>query len=278
MRRNPFQFRQQEVYEDPYASGRVDAQPDVIETPPSNSLMDAQNAPFLKLVVLFGLLAVLMLFSAYRLSSRGRWLPTAPAQIARVWSATEVSLSSDATNQIGHVPTNSYRYTNLFGERVDAHLISTPSFDAYHDPTLLFSPFGYGISAEKVLPLFGPNTQVRAIVLRDDSTRTRALMYYWIQTKSGVVTPGIALSDYQDAFTRLKLGVSSVSTGEQNCIVRVFTSVHDQDKNGAQARRNLDEVSRTIYQSLKQQASGGVSADNAAPTRPAKTTPQGGTS
>ena len=199
MRRSLFSRRQKE-YEDPFASGRPDANLGEEAAPSSPSLLDGRNASFLKLVCLFVVSAALVAFCAYRLSIRGRWLPTAPIQIGGVWEATELPLPPTALAQIGFAPTNGYRYSNLFGERAEAHIISTPTFDAYRDPPICLSGYGYSLTGEKVTPLFGAGKNLRALVLRNDANGDRILMYYWIQYKNGQTTTGNNLRGTRDIF------------------------------------------------------------------------------
>ena len=255
MRRSLFSRRQPD-YEDPYASGRPDAVTYDAAEPASQSLTDKKNAPFLRLICVFCVFAALTLFCAYRLSVRGHWLPTAPLEISRIWEATELPLPPSALAQIGFAPTQGYRYSNLFGERVEAHLISTPTFDAYRDPPICLSGYGYSLTGEKTLPLFGPGKEVRALVLRNDATGDRILMYYWIQYKNGKTLTGNNLRGGQNVFPRFSLGLSSILRSDENCIVRAYTQVHPRDTKGHQARRNLEQICRALYDSLDRQAKG----------------------
>ena len=269
MRRKSLFSRRPQEYEDPYASGRPDATLDTLSAPPSPSLLDTRNAPFLKLVCLFGVFAVMILFISFRLSVRGRWLPEVPLQIANIWEATDVPLPPSALALIGFPPTRGYRYANLFSERVETHIIATSSFDSYRDPPITLSGYGYSLTGEKKIPLFGPNKNVRAIILHNDTNNDRIMMYYWIQYKSGETLTGNNLRDYRDVFPRFSLGLSSVLRGEENVIVRVYTQIHPQDKYGHQARRNMSQICRALYASIDRQAHGGPVEEP--PTAPKKT-------
>jgi len=198
--------------------------------------------------VLFGVTALLILLVGLRLAQRGRWLPEAPAEIG-AWTAAEKPLSRTARDQLGFPNTRGWAYTNLFAEKVEVHLISTPSYECYLDPATAMGTYGYRVTAERKYPLFGNCSAVRALMFQGpDGGRT--LLYYWVQYKDGRTTPGADLKQSRDFVPRLKLGLGSVVDGTQNCIIRAFTDIHPADAQGLQARRNINEVCLKLHEAI----------------------------
>src|SRR5690242_12890190 len=91
---------------------------------------------------LFGVTALLILLVGLRLAQRGRWLPEVPTEIGGAWTVAEKPLSLTARDQLGFPNTRGWVYSNLFGEKVEVHLISTPSFECYLDPATAMSSYG----------------------------------------------------------------------------------------------------------------------------------------
>jgi hypothetical protein len=212
------------------------------------------NAQHRVLGVILSVTAVIVLFTVYRFSQRGTWLPEPPAQFGP-WEATEMPLSRSAQQMLGDAPVAGRRYTNPFNERVEVHIIATASFDAYREPAMMHSSSGFSLTAEKRIPLFGKDNYVRAMVLKSGADSQRVLMYYWLQYRDGRTTTRGNLDDYRDAFPRLTIGATTLLDGQQTCIVRAYTQIHPADTKGIQARRNLNEVARALYASFKKDGS-----------------------
>ena len=212
-------------------------------------------APLRRLGIVLAVTALIMVFVGIRLSNRGQWLPNAPDQIG-AWTASDMPMSPAALQLLGSPPAYGRRYTNPFSERVEAHIIATASFDAYHEPAICMSGYGFNLTAEKQLPLFGKDKNVRAMILKNETDGQRILMYYWIQYKDGTTSTRGNLRDFRDVFPRLTVGLTTTISGTQNCIVRVYTQVHPADVQGVQARRNMNEVCRALYAELKRKGEG----------------------
>jgi hypothetical protein len=211
---------------------------------------------FKLLTTIFAVTAVLIMAVAFRLGQRGQWLPEMPGDLA-AWSAAEMPLARSALQILGFPPSRGRRYNNLFNERVEAHLISTATFDAYTEPKMVMAGYGYALTAEKRIPLFDKDGSVRALILRNDSDGTRILMYYWIQYTDGSTVTRGSLRSYADVFPRFRLGMNAVFDPKQSVIVRVYTQVHPADTGGLQARRNMDEIAKAIHAELIKQAKEG---------------------
>jgi hypothetical protein len=211
---------------------------------------------FKTLTLLFGITAVLVMVVTIRLGQRGQWLPEMPDDIG-AWSAADMPLAPSALQILGSPPSRGRRYSNLYGEKVEAHVISTATFEAYTEPKNVMAGYGYALTAEKRIPLFDKYGGVRALILRSDAENgARLLMYYWIQSNDGMTTTRGSLRNYTDILPRMRLGVNAVVDPKQSVIVRVYTNIHNADTLGLQARRNMNEIARAIHQELMKQGTG----------------------
>lgn len=207
-------------------------------------------------IILCVLLAVLAFFD-FRLGQRGKWLPkNLPVEFGP-WAASDLALSRYSLEVLGNPPAEGRRYTNLFNERVEAQVIAPSSFNAYLEPIIIWAGYGYALTAEKKMNIFGKAGPIRAMILQNVRDGSRIIMYYWIQNEDGTVSSRGSLRDYRDSFQRFTLGIGSIFQGRQNCIVRVFTPLHPADKEGRQARRNMNEVAQNLYEALRKQGSNG---------------------
>ena len=197
--------------------------------------------PFLILGGILGVTAALVFFIGFRLSQRGNWLPDTPERLG-VWLMTEKPLTRQALQQLGNPDARGRTYENPFEEKVDVHVISTTDYQSYLDPQFTMGAYEYTVTAEKALPIFGTNSPIRALIFKSGKDQRRYLMYYWIQNQDGSTNIRDTLKRDRDFAPRLLLGLGATFSGTQNCIVRVFTPLSPADINGAQARRNLNEV------------------------------------
>lgn len=207
------------------------------------------------LSIFFAVTALLLIVIDIRFHQQGKWVPKEMPLEVGGWYASDMPLSQYALDQLGNPPAMGRRYTNLFNEWVDAHVISPINFNAYTEPTITWAGYGYQLTAERIVAPFGKAGQIRQILLQSVRDGSRILLYYWIQGEDGTVSATGSLRG--DALQRMVLGAGAVFTTEQKCIVRVYTHLHPMDAKGLQARRNLDEVSRAIYASLKKQGTAG---------------------
>jgi hypothetical protein len=179
-----------------------------------------------------------------------------PNDIARgAWTATDVPLDAKTLTELGTPKVHGRRYTNPFGEHVDAHVIAAASIESYHEPAFCMAGYGYTQTAQRILYPFGPGKPVRAIVLRNNTSGQRILLYFWVQDQKGATSTQGSFRAYQDYAPRLNLGVRVAVEGDQSCIIRAYTQVHLADPDGRQARRNMNTVSQALYQALKKGSS-----------------------
>jgi len=207
---------------------------------------------FIRVGLILFLTALPGLLIGLRLKAQGQWVPNIPYVAAGIWTATDVPLSEATLNMMGRPPALGRQYQNSFDESVEVNVIATQTFDAYTEPLVAQSGYGYSVTAETRLPLFGPNVgPVRAVVLKGDSAGDRVLMFFWVQDELGNVTGEGGLRSNKDIVPRLLTGLNITRSGRQSCIVRAFSRVSPADRNGAQARRNITEVCQSLYEDLK---------------------------
>jgi hypothetical protein len=210
------------------------------------------SSPFRPLIIAFLITTVLALFIATRLGKQGQWLPPIPNEIASgAWTATDVPLDAKTMAELGTPNVYGRRYTNPFDEHIDAHVIAAASIESYHEPAFCMAGYGYTQTAQKILYPFGPGKKVRAIILRNNTTGQRVLLYFWVQDQKGETSTHGSFRAYQDYVPRMNLGLKVAVDGDQSCIIRAYTLIHPADPDGRQARRNLDSVAQALYSALK---------------------------
>jgi len=195
--------------------------------------------------------AFLGAFIGIRQQQRGQWLPEIPGQIGE-WTPIDVPLDSTTLQFLSNPKTLGRQYKNLFGEMVDTRVISTESFDAFHEPVICMSGYGYTITAQRFIDLFGPGKPAHAIVLKSEDSGMRILMLYWVQYEDGRTTGAGDLHTYADPLQRFLTGWQTVTDGKQSVVVRAYTMVPPTSENSAQARRNLFFVARGLYEQIRQ--------------------------
>jgi len=206
--------------------------------------------PFTHMAVLLAITAAVGLFSGIRMSQRGQWLPEVPTEIG-AWTGVDVPLESATVKTLGDPKTLGRQYKNPFDETVDAHVVSTETFEAYHEPAMCTSGYGFTQTAQLFTPAFGKNNEARAMVLKHEATGIRILMLYWVQYEDGTTTGMGDTPAFDSPARRFQVGLNTVGSGKQAVIVRVYTRIAPGDVTGAQARRNLYEVSRGLYEGIK---------------------------
>ena len=206
--------------------------------------------PYLHMAIVLALTATIGLFSGNRMGQRGQWLPEVPTEIG-VWTGVDVPLESATVETLGNPQTLGRQYKNPFDEKVDVHVVSTETFEAYHEPAMCMSGYGFTLTAQLFPEVFGKGNAARAMVLKHEASGVRVLMLYWVQYEDGTTTGMGDTPGYADMSRRLQVGLNTVAIGKQAVIVRVYTNIMPSDTSGAQARRNLYEVSRGLYQGIK---------------------------
>ncbi len=210
--------------------------------------------PFVHLGAVLSVMAVLGIFTGTRMQQRGEWLPEVPNEIGP-WRAIDVPLESTTVKLLGAPKTLGRQYKNPFDEPVDVHIISGETFDAYHEPAMCMSGYGFTMTAQLFPAVFGPKSPARAMVLKHEDSGVRVLMLFWVQYEDGS-TSGIGdMHAYADISQRVKVGWNTVMNGKQCVIVRAYTRLPTGDETGAQARRNLYEVARGLHSSIKSDGS-----------------------
>lgn len=224
--------------------------------------------PFFHLGIVLTATAVIGLLAGGRMQQRGKWLPEIPNDIA-AWTAVNVPLDSTTVKILGDPKTRGRQYKNRFGENIDAQVIAAESFDAYHEPAICTSGYGFTLTAQLYPEVFGKGNTARAMVLKHEDTGVRVLMLYWVQYEDGH-TEGVSEQPaYADIGQRINIGWQTITNGQQSVLVRVYTRIAPTDTNGAQARRNLFEISRGLYEGIKKDGAawkqrGGTSQQTAA--------------
>ncbi len=222
------------------------------ETVETDGTVAGAGSPFRPLIITLAITTVLALFIGTRLGRQGQWLPPIPNDIARgAWTATDVPLDTKTLTELGTPKVHGRRYTNPFGENIDAHVIAAASIESYHEPAFCMAGYGYTQTAQKILYPFGPGKKVRAIILRRNTTGQRILLYFWVQDQKGATSTQGSFRAYQDYVPRLNLGFKVAVDGDQSCIIRAYTQIHPADPNGRQARRNLDSIAQALHEALK---------------------------
>ncbi|MES2459504.1 MAG: exosortase-associated EpsI family protein [Armatimonadota bacterium] len=212
--------------------------------------------PFLKIGALVSATALFGVFASYRFAHAGQWLPALPDKVG-TWEMTEAPLPASTLELLGNPKATGSNYSNPFGEVVQASLVSAGPFENYHDPTVCVTGGGFNLTAKKTFRIDGPGSGLmRAMIFRNGNFRIH--MYYWQQNRDGSTSPEARMGNYRDIGSRLQTGYGAVINGNQTVLVRIFTTIEPEDPNGfqndpngVQAQKNLDEVAKAIYRSLR---------------------------
>lgn len=225
----------------------------------------------LRLMRLLLIPAILSVFINYRMNHAGQWLPPLPYNISEGgWKGSDAPLSPMVLSMLGEPRAEGRLYTNPFGEWISASVIAADSFDAYHEPTICSTTYGFYLKAEKRPLIAGPGTPVRAMLLRNERANLRIILYYWVQHEDGTTDTEKLISNYRDIVARFRTGQGLIR-GRQSCLVRVFSVVQPNDVNGVQAHRNVRQMAERVYHTLNpngrgRTGGGGGSSDAAVRT------------
>ena len=204
----------------------------------------------LRLMRLLLIPAILCVFINYRMNHAGQWLPPLPYNLSEGgWKGTDAPLSRTVLYMLGDPKAEGRLYTNPFGEWISASVIAADSFDAYHEPTICSTNYGFYLKAETRPLIAGPGTPVRAMMLRNERANMRIILYYWVQHENGTTDTERLISNYRDIIARFGTGRGLIM-GRQSCLVRVFTVVQPGDVNGVQAHRNVKQIAERLYHTL----------------------------
>lgn len=205
--------------------------------------MTANHKRVQQLGICLGVFAILSLGLIQRMGRSSDWLLSSPLSIGS-WEAIETPLAQDFLLSLALPKSHGMEFQNPLDERIGCQFIAPRSFEAYREPDM-FSFFQ--ISAQRSLPLFGPDKPVRAWVLKVPNQEYRMLCYAWLQSPSGKTYLFGERGIQQGILDRLNLGWSSVVRSEPLCLVRLYSRIAPNDKNGAQARRNMELVAKSLY-------------------------------
>ena len=191
--------------------------------------------------------------AAMRFLYAGKWLPDPPAQVGN-WTTTVSEMAPGVLQILGNPKANQAEYVNPFGEVVYYTAVAAGPFENYHDPTICVAGNGFALTAKRefTLPVDGGGPRIRAMIFRRDDVRI--LMYYWTQTRAGATATEARMGAYKDIVARYQTGYGAVVRGDQTVIIRNYTVLMPDDPLGVQAQRNLDEVCRETYRTLRASA------------------------
>jgi len=216
--------------------------------------MKIPGSLFSRLGVVIGLTALLGTYASASFKKAGDWLPPIPDSIG-IWEGVDTPIDRDVLEKLGGPQGEAREYHNAFGESVSASVIAAGSFENYHDPTVCITGGGFNLTSKRIFPIDGPNSgNVRVMVFRNDDTpygTVRILMYYWQQNRDGTTATEAVMGNYKDTMSRFKTGYGAIVKRNQTCLMRVYAVMARDDENGRQAQRNVEEVSRALYRSLK---------------------------
>jgi hypothetical protein len=222
---------------------------------PKRAVRLSRTSPLVQISALVFAAAFLGVFSSIRIRHAGDWLPTLPDHIG-IWEATDTPISSETLETLGSPQAIGRMYNNAYNEPVEISVISAGSFTSYHDPTVCVSTNGFVLTSMKIFPIDGPGSGiVRAMVFRKTDPKygtIRILMYYWQQTRDGLTATDAVMGSYRDIISRFKTGYGDVVQGKQVCLVRIYAPIGQEDHNGAQTQRNVDEIAKAVYHAMKQ--------------------------
>lgn len=188
--------------------------------------------------------------STVRFVHAGKWLPEPPSEVGS-WTASVSEMDPNIRAMLGNPQANQAEYVNAFGEVVYYTAVAAGPFENYHDPTVCVGGNGFSLTAKRefVLPVDGAGPRVRAMLFKRGDLRI--LMYYWTQTRQGQTATEARMGNYKDIVARFQTGYDAVVRGDQTVIIRNYTVVPPDDPLGVQSQRNLDEISRETYRTLR---------------------------
>ena len=219
---------------------------------------------FAKLSAIIALTAILGTFASFRFKHAGEWLPSLPNTIG-IWEGIDAPHDSDVIRKLGNPLALGKLYVNPFGERVTVSVIAAGAFENYHDPTVCVTGGNFLLTSKKIFPIDGPGSgAVRAMAFRyqlRDPRYTggdgypRIIMYYWQQNRDGTTDTEARMGNYRDVLARFRTGFGAVAMGHQTCLIRVYGYTNGEEKYAEQTQRNVEEISRAVYRSLKKNGS-----------------------
>ena len=216
--------------------------------------MKTPGTAFSRLGIVLGLVVALGSYASASFKNAGEWMPPIPNSIG-IWEGVDTPIPRDVLEKLGGPQGEAREYHNPFGEAVSASVITAGAFENYHDPTVCVTGGGFALTGKKIFPLDGPGSgNVRAMIFRNDSTpygTVRIVMYYWQQNRDGTTATEAVMGNYRDTTSRFKTGYGAIVKRNQTVLMRVYAVVAPDDVDGQQAQRNVGEISRVLYQSLK---------------------------
>lgn len=218
----------------------------------NNAASTTINWSFVRIGATIFAIALLGTFASARFKHAGDWLPAIPNSI-RVWESIDTPIDSNVLRGLGNPQTAAKVYYNPLGERVYASVMAVGPFENYHDPMVCVAGGGnFFLTAKKIFRIDGSNSgKIRAMIFKRRDSDVRMLMYYWQQNRDGTTDTAARMGNYRDIQARFDTGYGAVVKGNQTCLMRIYTFINPEDTNGAQAQRNVELISRTIYHTLR---------------------------
>lgn len=212
------------------------------------------NRALLQIGIIIATTAILGTFISMRFKHAGDWLPSNVPTKVGVWEGADAPVSQAVLWMLKFPQALGRKYTSPFGEQVEASVITAGEFENYHDPTVCVPTNGFILTSKKVFNLNGCN--IRAMIFKRKDPRygtVRMLMYYWQQTRNGQTDTAARMGNYRDFNARWQTAYGAIFLGQQTVLCRVYTMILPNDPNGAQAQRNVSEISQAIYRALKEE-------------------------
>jgi hypothetical protein len=209
--------------------------------------------PFVRVCIALCVGASLCLLTTRRLSVRGQWLPEIPVRIG-AWDVSDVPVDQETLLKLGNPRSLGREFVNPLDERVFAQIAATTTLDAYRMPKDFLT--GYTVTAERYLPALGKDRYALAQILKQDGPNgLRVVMLSWVQDDHGTVrTDGTRSATTRSFWGRLSLGAQAAQRADQSVIFRVYALINPTDRRGEQARRNVSEIGRALYEGAKRGA------------------------
>jgi hypothetical protein len=197
-----------------------------------------------RLCLLLGLVAAINIFLLVRTENSNSWLLEPPLEVG-AWKVVDTPLPQAYIARLAQPKAKGVEFQNPLDERVNCQLISVRSFESYREPDLFLT---LGISAQRQLMIPGTDKPLRAWVLKVPRQQGRILTYAWLQNSEGQTSLFGEQGMEQSLLDRFRLGCASLWRRDDLCLVRLYTVIAPGDTNGAQARRNLDQVAKALYE------------------------------
>ena len=147
-------------------------------------------------------------------------------------------------------------------------MIAAGSFEAYHEPAVCMSGFGYRAVRETTAPLATGaagesgrgDGRARVLLLQEPGGAGRQMvMVHWLQNRDGSTDTGRKMGTYRDLLSRLRTGLGATARGHQTVIVRAMAVVPPgrnvpaaTEAARGQVQRNVAAVAGALYRRMRE--------------------------